>query len=104
MDVGTKSDCGNWRKQSFPWCHCDHGTGTGREEKKEGSERGKEGEGRERRGEGEESSLCPEFSFIFTQSLPYFRFPFHDPYRNSEPPLVPARWQTALVPRTEAPT
>lgn len=113
---GKKRDFGHQRKQSFSLGVSVITGGGGRGRMKGRKDRRKKGRRREKRREagkkrrereegrmrkGKKFPLLRIFFSLYTaNSLLFFRFPFPDPHRNSEPPIVPAGWQTAPVLRT----
>lgn len=66
-----------------------------KDEEREGEEVMEKGEKEEER---ESQNFLP--CLYMASSLPFFRFPSHAPHKNSEPPGVPAGWQTVPVTRT----
>lgn len=76
-------------------------------ENEDRKEKGREGGEREEEGRKEKSRVGSVLSaedflpcLYMVSSPPFFRLPSPDSDKNSEPPIVPAGWQTAPVTRT----
>lgn len=69
--------------------------------RREGGRKGREKGRRERKGGGSVLSAEDFLPCLYmVSSPPFFRLPSPDSDKNSEPPIVPAGWQTAPVTRT----